>query len=106
MDRMPVEGIAETPAVEDHIARRYRTVELGRYIGAHPSCTLYSCVRTVEQVNVVSAPNFGSRSRTKFLATQSPIGCRIGGHECPSKAQSALCNQDFASGLLASPASR
>ena len=33
MDRMPVEGIAETPAVEDHIARRYRTVGLWNWDG-------------------------------------------------------------------------
>jgi hypothetical protein len=62
MDRMLVEGIAERACRRDHIERRYRTVELGRYIGAHPSCTLYSGARAGEAVNVVPAPHFGSRS--------------------------------------------
>src|SRR5262249_44369187 len=40
VDRMPMEGVAKRPAPEKHSARLSRTVELGRYIGAHPSCTL------------------------------------------------------------------
>src|SRR5215831_20283878 len=40
VDRMPMEGVAKRPAPEKHGARLSRTVELGRYIGAHPSCTL------------------------------------------------------------------
>jgi transposase len=34
---MPVEGIAERPAAEEHGARLSRALELGRHVGAHPS---------------------------------------------------------------------
>src|SRR5262245_14657552 len=40
VDRLPMEGVAKRPAPEEHSARLSRTVELGRYIGAHSSCTL------------------------------------------------------------------
>ena len=40
VDRVPMEGIAERPATEEHGARLSRTLELGRNVGAHPSRTL------------------------------------------------------------------
>ena len=40
VDRVPMEGIAQRPAAEEHGARLSRTLELGRYVGAHPSCAL------------------------------------------------------------------
>src|SRR5215471_5738972 len=40
VDRMPMEGVAKRSAPEKYSARLSRTVELGLYIGAHPSCTL------------------------------------------------------------------
>ena len=36
----PMEGLAQRPAAEEYGARLSRTVELGRYIGAHPSRTV------------------------------------------------------------------
>lgn len=40
--RMAVEGIAGRPVVENHIKRLCRTVEFGRYVGAHSSCSASS----------------------------------------------------------------
>src|SRR5215204_4952254 len=37
LDRMPVEGIAERPAAEEHGARLSGALELGRHVGAHQS---------------------------------------------------------------------
>ena len=40
VDRLPMEGLAQRPAAEEYGARLSRAVELGRYIGAHPSRTV------------------------------------------------------------------
>ena len=45
VDRLPMEGVAERPAAEEHGARLSRTLELGRHVGAHPSCALRSGAR-------------------------------------------------------------
>ena len=40
VDRLPMEGSAQRPAAEEHGARLSGALELGRHVGAHPSCTL------------------------------------------------------------------
>jgi len=40
VDWMPVEGVAQGPAAQEHGARLSRALELGRHIGAHPSQTV------------------------------------------------------------------
>ena len=40
VDRLPMEGTAQGSAAQEHGARLSRTLELGRNIGAHPSCAL------------------------------------------------------------------
>src|SRR3954462_5309721 len=42
---MPMEGSAERPAAEEYGARLSGPVELGRHVGAHPSCALRSGAR-------------------------------------------------------------
>src|SRR4051794_26172078 len=42
---MPMEGSAEGPAAEEYGARLSGPVELGRHVGAHPSCALRSGAR-------------------------------------------------------------
>jgi transposase len=46
MDRLPMEGSAKRSAAEEHGARLSGAVELGRYVGAHPPCTLRRGTRT------------------------------------------------------------
>ena len=104
--RMPVEGIAERPAVEDHIERRYRTVELGRYSGAHPSCTCTAVHEQLSRWTSCRRPTSAAGLERSFLQRKVQLDAESEAMNVDRKHKSALCNQDLASGLPASPASR
>src|ERR1700745_2023253 len=45
VDRLPMEGLAQGPAAEEHGPRLPRTLEVGWHVGAHPSRTVHGGAR-------------------------------------------------------------